>query len=142
MSVAALDGLERFDPVLTATVLESFFKPPAPPGACGHDAFGHVPDTALPQEPAWHALVALGRRDCEPQGLRPLLDGAWVAGMTSDVGVLITPRELRPGETVDFAVDYDALVRAVTSPYVYQRFVTPAAGGLPPAARIDPQEAP
>ncbi len=142
VSGAPLDGLERFDPVLTATVLESFFKPPAPPGAGGLDAFGHVPDTALPQEPAWHALVALGRRDCEPHGLRPLLDGAWVAGMTSDVGVLITPRELRPGETVDFAVDYDALVRAVTSPYVYQRFVTPAAGGLPPAARIDPQEAP
>ncbi len=45
VSGATLDGLERFDPVLTATVLESFFKPPAPPGAAGLDAFGHVPDT-------------------------------------------------------------------------------------------------
>jgi len=131
VSGAALEGLERFDPVLTATVLESFFKPPAPPGAAGRDAFGHVPDTALPQEPAWHALVAVGRRDCEPQGLRPLLDGAWIAGMTSDVGVLITPHELRPGDTVDFAVDYDALVRAVTSPYVTQRYATRAAAGEP-----------
>jgi hypothetical protein len=62
--------------------------------------------------------------------------------MTSDVGVLVTPRELRPGETVDFAVDYDALVRAVTSPYVSRRFVTRAAGGAPPAARADLEEAP
>jgi predicted amino acid racemase len=141
VSGAALEGLERCDPVLTATVLESFFKPPPPPGAAGLDAFGHVPDTALPREPAWHALLALGRRDCEPQGLRPLLDGAYIAGMTSDVGVLITPRELRPGETVEFAIDYDALVRAVTSPFVSQRFVRRAGGG-PPAARTDPKEAP
>ncbi len=33
--------------------------------------------------------------------------------MTSDVCVLISPHELRPGETVEFATDYDALVRAV-----------------------------
>ena len=142
VSGAAIEGLERFDPVLSATVLESFFKPPAPPGAGGFDAFGHVPDTALPQEPAWHTLVALGRRDCEPAGLRPLLDGAWIAGMTSDVGVLITPRELRPGETVEFAVDYDALVRAVTSPYVSQRLASAGGGGTPPPARPDPKEAP
>jgi predicted amino acid racemase len=142
VSDAAIEGLERFDPVLSATVLESFFKPPAAPGAGGFDAFGHVPDTALPQEPAWHTLVALGRRDCEPAGLRPLLDGAWIAGMTSDVGVLITPRELRPGETVEFAVDYDALVRAVTSPYVSQRLASAGGGGTPPPARPDPKEAP
>jgi predicted amino acid racemase len=142
VSAAPLEGLERVDPVLSATVLESFFKPPAPPGAAGLDAFGHVPDTALPDEPAWHALVALGRRDCEPQGLRPLLSGAYIAGMTSDVGVLITPRELRTGETVEFALDYDALVRAVTSPFVAQRFVTRSPGGPPPSERTDPPEVP
>jgi predicted amino acid racemase len=151
VSAAPLEGLERVDPILSATVLESFFKPAAPPGAAGLDAFGHVPDTSLPDEPAWHTLVALGRRDCEPQGLRPLLAGAYIAGMTSDVGVLITPRELHPGEAVEFALDYDALVRAVTSPFVARRFVSrtvngapsidgaPSPGGTPPAARTDPQ---
>ncbi|HMK92919.1 MAG TPA: alanine racemase [Thermoleophilia bacterium] len=124
VSGAPVPGLDRFDPVLSAVVLEAFFKPPAPAGAGGRDAFGHVPETTLPDEPAWHALVAVGRRDCEFGGLRPLLDGAYLAGMTSDVCVLITPRELRPGEVVDFALDYDALVRAVTSPFVTRRFVT------------------
>jgi predicted amino acid racemase len=124
-----LAGLERFDPVLTATVLESSRKPPAPAGPAGRDAFGHTPDTALPAGDAWYTLIALGRRDCEPGGLRPLLEGAWFAGMTSDVGVLITPGELCPGSTVAFAVDYDALVRAVTSPFVAHRFV-----GRPPAS--------
>jgi len=46
-----------------------------------------------------------------------------VAGVKSDVAVLIVPEPLVPGDTVDFAVDYDALVRAVTSPSVIKRFV-------------------
>jgi hypothetical protein len=40
------------------------------------------------------------------------------------VSVLITERPLRPGDTVAFAVDYDALVRAMTSPFVAKEFIT------------------
>jgi ornithine racemase len=123
VSAAPLAGLERFDPVLTATVLECFEKPPAPAGPAGRDAFGHEPDVDLPAGPAWFALIALGHRDAELHGLRPLLPGARLAGMTSDVSVLIARDRLAPGSTVDFAVDYDALVRAVTSPFVEKRFV-------------------
>lgn len=115
---APLEGLERHDPVLTAAVLECSRKPPAPPCATGCDAFGNVPDADLPDDDAWYALVALGRRDCEPAGLHPLFEGAYVAGMTSDVGVVIVPEPVAPGSELSFAVDYDALVRAVTSPFV------------------------
>ncbi len=118
-----LAGLERTDPVLSAVVLECSRKPPAPSGPVGRDAFGHVPAARLPEADAWYALIALGRRDAEPDGLRPLLPGAWLAGMTSDVGVLITPRRLEAGDIVGFAVHYDALVRAITSPYVVKEFV-------------------
>jgi predicted amino acid racemase len=104
--------------VLTAAVIECYHKPPAPEGPGGLDAFGHVPEVRLPAEDAWYALLAIGRRDIEPDGLRPLLGGAYLAGATSDVSVLITPEPLRPGDEVAFAVDYDALVRAVTSPFV------------------------
>lgn len=124
VSGAGLAGLERTDPVLTAVVLECYRKPPAPQGPGGLDAFGHVPEVDLPDEDAWYALLAVGRRDMEPQGLRPLLPGARLAGATSDVSVLITPEPLRPGDTVSFAVDYDALVRAVTSPFVTTQLVS------------------
>ena len=123
VSGVGIAGLERTDPVLTATVLECYRKPPAPRGPGGRDAFGHVPEADLPDHDAWHALLALGRRDMEPQGLRPLLPGAYLAGATSDVSVLITPEPLRPGDEVRFAVDYDALVRAVTSPFVIKEYV-------------------
>ena len=75
-----------------------------------------------PSEDAHYALLYLGRRDCEPGGLRPLLEGAYLAGATSDVSVLITPEPLAPGDLVSFAVDYDALVRAVTSPFVAKEY--------------------
>jgi predicted amino acid racemase len=123
VSMMPLPGLERCDPILTAVVLECYDKPPAPDGASGRDAFGHVPENTLPDTHATYALLNLGRRDCEPRGLRPLLPGAYLAGATSDVSVLVAPRRLRPGETVSFAVDYDALVRAVTSPFVAKVFV-------------------
>jgi predicted amino acid racemase len=118
VSGCGIAGLRRTDPVLTAAVLECYRKPPAPEGPGGLDAFGHVPDAKLPGEDAWYAMLAVGRRDVEPGGLRPLLPGSWLAGATSDVSVLITPEPLCPGDEVRFAVDYDALVRAVTSPFV------------------------
>jgi ornithine racemase len=122
VSGRGITGLGRTDPVLTAAVLECYRKPPAPERPGGLDAFGHVPEVHLPDEDAWYTMVALGRRDMEPGGLRPLLPGAYLAGATSDVSVLITPEPLRPGDEVRFAVDYDALVRAVTSPYVRVRY--------------------
>ncbi len=118
VSGCAITGLSRTDPVLTASVLECFRKPPAPEGPGGLDAFGHVPDVSLPDDDAWYSMVALGRRDMEPGGLRPLIPGAWLAGATSDVCILITPEPLHPRDEVRFTVDYEALVRAVTSPYV------------------------
>ena len=109
-----------------------------------------MPDADLPEADAWYALLNLGRRDCEPGGLRPMEAGARLAGATSDVAVLIVEQPLAPGDTVDFAVDYDALVRAVTSPFVVKRFVGAAAGGAagdaspaaPPAAAPPDQEGP
>ena len=128
VSGRGITGLRRTDPVLTAEVLECYRKPPAPEGPGGLDAFGHVPDVDLPDEDAWYAMVSLGRRDMEPGGLRPLLPGAHLAGATSDVCILITPEPLRAGDDVQFAVDYDALVRAVTSPFVTVDFVRGATG--------------
>jgi predicted amino acid racemase len=127
VSMAPIDGMIRTDPVLSATVLECGRKPPVTLGE-GRDAFGHVPEVDLPTSVAYYSLLDIGRRDCEPRGMRPLMSGAHFAGATSDVGVLVSDAPLQPGELVSFAVDYDALVRAVTSPFVHREFVH---GGSP-----------
>jgi ornithine racemase len=124
---APLPGITRTEPVLTAVVLESGPKPPPPAGPRGLDAFGHEPDVELPAGEAVYTLIALGRRDAAPEALRPLDPGVRVAGMTSDVAVLVTDRVYAPGETVSFGLDYEGLVLAVTSPFVSKRYVRPAA---------------
>jgi ornithine racemase len=119
-----LPGLERTNPVLSAPVLESYRKPPAPPGPRGGDAFGHEPDTDLPDQDAVYTMIAIGRRDSAPSCLAPLDEGVRVGGMTSDVTILITERQYSPGDTLRFALDYEGLVRAMTSPFVARRFVS------------------
>jgi len=123
VSSVRLTGLDATPPVIEAAVLESGRKPPPPDGPCGGDCFGHEPETDLPDGDAVCTLIALGRRDSAPSCLTPLDEGVRVAGMTSDVAVLITERVYEPGETVRFALDYEGLVRAVTSPFVERRFV-------------------
>lgn len=120
---APLEGVTRVEPVLAARVLESGVKPPPPPGPRGLDAFGREPKVALPGDEAVYTLIALGRRDASPEALRPLDAGVRVVGMTSDVAVLITDRLFAPGDVIEFALDYEGLVRAVTSPFVVRRFV-------------------
>jgi predicted amino acid racemase len=121
VSMAPIDGMIRTDPVLSAVVLECHRKPPVVPGE-RRDAFGHVPEVDLPTGVAYYALLDLGRRDCDPLGLRPLMPDAHIVGATSDMSVLVTEEPLNPGDTVSFAVEYDALVRAMTSPFVTREF--------------------
>ena len=119
-------------PCSRAAVLECVRKPPAPPGAGGLDAFGHVPDVDLPDEDAWYALVALGRRDCEPRRSAARCSRAPTSPAPRATSACSSRREpLAPATSCAFAVDYDALVRAVTSPFVALECTH---GGRPAAA--------
>jgi len=122
-AVTPIPGLLRADPVLSAEVIESRVKPGPPLGAIGPDAFGHAPETVLPREATRYVVLAMGRRDAEPRSLRPFLRDTTVAGMSSDHTVLLTSAPLRSGDIVEFALDYEGLVRAVTSPFVRKVFV-------------------
>ena len=123
VGAAPLRELQLAAPTLTAVVLESYVKPPVSVSQRGRDAFGREPSPRLPDRRAVHTLLALGRRDTAPECLSPLLPHAYVAGMSSDHTVLITQETLHPGDTVTFALDYEGLVRAVTSPFVDKQFV-------------------
>jgi predicted amino acid racemase len=122
-AVSPPPGLMRADPVLTASVIECRRKPAPPAGTLGVDSFGLTPETRFPRESTYHALLALGRRESEPRCLHPFLHGSYVAGMSSDHTVLISDTPLRAGDTVDFALDYEGLVRAHTSPFVQKVYI-------------------
>ena len=63
-------------------------------------------------------IVALGRQDADPDGLTPP-PGMAILGASSD-HLLLDPGSTRVavGTEVAFQLDYSALLRAMTSPFV------------------------
>lgn len=127
-----LDGLRTDAFTVVGAVIESREKPVASWGATALSAFGAIPvvggEVALASAPRDRAtriqtLVSLGRQDVDPDGLTPPV-GVTVLAASSDHLVLETPAPLPAGTELRFGVDYSALLRAMTSPFVSERLVT------------------
>ncbi len=113
----AIGGLHTDAFRLVAEVIESQDKPARPWGTVGRSAFG-VASARTGTGTVRQALLALGRQDVDPDGLGPPA-GMRVLGASSDHVVLDTGSEhLAVGAEVSFGLDYGALMRAMTSPFV------------------------
>ncbi len=113
----AIDGLYTDAFTLVAEVIECKRKPTKPWGELGQAAFGPVKartDCGLISQ----AILALGRQDIDPDGLEAP-DGMEILGASSDHLVLDTgPTSPAIGSEVMFLLNYSALLRAMTSPFV------------------------
>lgn len=140
-----LAGLRTDAVELVAEVIESAVKPMRPWGEQAQNAFGEFVSQQTPHlradagrdgprdEPVrsggrhlqlgHRMIVALGRQDVDPDGLRAPA-GHQVLGMSSDHLVLSTDAAPRAvGSEIRFGLDYGALLRAMTSPFVQQVFL-------------------
>ncbi len=112
-----IDGLHTDAITLIAEVIESKVKPSQPWGKTAQTAFGEAPP-ATDRGDISQAILAIGRQDTDPCGLisPPEIE---ILGASSDH--LITDSgsvTLCVGEEVTFQLNYSALVRAMTSPFV------------------------
>jgi predicted amino acid racemase len=113
----AIDGLHTDAFTLTAEIVETKVKPSLPWGKIAENAFGETP-CVVDRGLVSRAIVAIGRQDIDPDGLTPPL-GIGIIGASSDHIVLDTGRhDLAVGDDVAFQVNYSALLRAMTSPFV------------------------
>ena len=114
---APIQGLFTDAFTLVAEVIESMQKPSMPWGTLGQSAFPH----ALPakgQGTRTQSILALGHQDTDPWGLTAPL-GLEILGASSDHLVVDSQRfPCTLGQKVTFQLNYSALVRAMTSPYV------------------------
>jgi predicted amino acid racemase len=121
-----IEGLRTTAFALRAEIIELKSKPAQPWGALGQTAFGDQPPrpgTGLIRQ----AILALGRQDVDPDGLVPE-PGVTILGASSDHLVLdVGDLPLSVGDEVSFALNYSALVRAMTSPHLAKVSVTAAA---------------
>ncbi|MGL5827049.1 MAG: alanine/ornithine racemase family PLP-dependent enzyme [Nocardioides sp.] len=118
-----LPGLHTDAFTLVASVIESLRKPSKPWGDQGRNTFGPVAE-AIDVGPINQTLLSIGRQDVDPDGLTPPA-GVDLLGASSDHLVLRTPDRLPPGAEIRFGMDYPALLRAMTSPYLAQDFSRP-----------------
>ena len=113
-----LNGLHRDAFTLVAEVIESKVKPSQPWGELAQTAFG--PSPSVPDRGSiCRTILAIGHQDTDPSGLEPPL-GVTILGASSDHLITETTECLTVGTEISFHLNYSALVRAMTSPYIAQ----------------------
>lgn len=111
-----IDGLHTDAITLVAEVIESKIKPSRPWGEIAQTAFGEKPPAA-DRGDILQMILAVGHQDTDPCGLHA--PGMEVLGHSSDHLVAESgSKRLSIGAEVRFQLNYSALVRAMTSPYV------------------------
>ncbi|MBL6954833.1 MAG: alanine/ornithine racemase family PLP-dependent enzyme [Alphaproteobacteria bacterium] len=112
-----IDGLHTDAITLIAEVIEAKVKPSQPWGEIAQAAFGETPPT-MDRGPISQTILAIGRQDTDPCGLYPP-PGMEILGASSDHLVLDSDRCPQPiGAEIAFQLNYSALLRAMTSPFV------------------------
>lgn len=119
-----VDGLYPDAITLVAEVIESRIKPDRPWGTLAQTAFGESPAVASRGD-LYRSILAIGHQDVDPLGLLPP-PGTRILGASGDHLIVQSECEhLVVGAEVRFGLNYSALVRAMTSPFITKQFVAP-----------------
>lgn len=126
-----IEGLRQDAFAIVAPVIESMCKPAEPWGARTQSRFPRPPTHAWGpaagaggvQGEVVQTIVALGTQDVDVDGLRPSTE-VRVLRASSDHLVLQTQERLAAGTELRFGLTYASLLRAMTSPFVYERQVS------------------
>ena len=112
-----IEGLRSGAFKLIAEIIEVKDKPSQPWGKLAQAAFGFATPVTN-QNTISQALLALGQQDTDPNGLTPP-PGIEILGASSDHLILNTgDNRLSIGDEIAFQINYSALIRAMTSPFV------------------------
>ena len=123
-----IDGMYTDAITLVAEVIESKVKPSQPWGEFGQTAFGEIP-AVQDRGSISQTIVALGHQDTDPGGLSPP-PGMDIIGASGDHVILGTGhRHVAVGDEIDFGLNYSALLRSMTSPFV-TKIVKGVKGGV------------
>jgi predicted amino acid racemase len=112
-----IEGLHTDAITLVAEVIESKLKPTKPWGNLAQSAFGTRP-AETDRGNVFQSILALGVQDVDPRGLVPPA-GIEILGGSSDHLITTSCNDgARVGAEITFQLDYSALLRAMTSPFV------------------------
>lgn len=113
-----IEGLHTDAITLVAEVIESKRKPSQPWGELGQTAFGQKAPPANDKGHIMQAILAIGEQDTDPGGLQAPA-GIDILGASSDHLIVDTGQcDQTVGSEIRFQLNYSAMVRAMTSPFV------------------------
>jgi predicted amino acid racemase len=113
-----IDGLHTDAITLTAEVIESKLKPSQPTGEIAQTAFGEPPAPVLNHGTVRQGILAVGIQDVDPSGLHAPGHTDILGASSDHLIVESTRNELFVGQEIEFQINYSALLRAMTSPFV------------------------
>jgi predicted amino acid racemase len=120
-----IEGLYTDAFTLVAEVIESKVKPSRPWGDVAQTAFGEAPAVA-DRGCISQVIFGLGRQDTDPGGLQAPA-GIEILGASSDHLLADAGKKHLPvGAELEFQLNYSALVRAMTSPFVTKTVKEPS----------------
>ncbi|WP_298982642.1 alanine/ornithine racemase family PLP-dependent enzyme [uncultured Roseibium sp.] len=135
LSRQPIEGLFTNAISLVAEVIEAKAKPLAPWGNIGQSAFGKSPVSER-EGNAFQTILALGRQDIDPDGLTGTPE-IKVLGASSDHLIVETgSRRLAVGSEITFKLNYSALLRAVTSPFITKTYSLPKNRRIPENSEV------
>lgn len=119
-----IEGLHTDAITLVAEVIESKAKPSQPWGELGQTAFGQRASSTTDKGRITQAILAIGEQDTDPGGLQAPA-GIKILGASSDHLIVDSDQCYQPvGSEIRFQLNYSAMVRATTSPFVEKVMVT------------------
>lgn len=108
---------------LTAEIIEIVEKPMIPAGDAGTNLTGETPlhDDKNKGKTSVRAIVDAGVLDIDPKHIQPISSGIEIIGASSDMMILDladNSNDYHVGDTIDFSMNYMAVLRAMNSEYV------------------------
>ncbi len=120
---AQMEGMYHDVFTLTAEIIEMQEKPNLPSGTAGTNLTGEKPDFGEVGEPgtSYRAILDIGLLDIDYRDIIPLIPTVEMLGASSDMLVIDLGENtgnLAVGDTIDFSMNYMAVLRAMNSDYV------------------------
>ncbi|MCK4699649.1 MAG: alanine/ornithine racemase family PLP-dependent enzyme [Bacteroidales bacterium] len=106
---------------LICEVIESKIKPSLPYGEICQNAFGDTPEFADIGN-INRTIIGIGEQDVDTKAITPRIN-AKVIGASSDHLILHSQNHIEVGSEIEFDINYSALLRLSTSPYVKKVFI-------------------
>lgn len=109
--------------LLEAQLVELYNKPSIPVGRIGFNAFSEVPEF-LDRGEIKKGLLAIGRQDINPESITPIDEDIVIMGASSDhLSIEVNNSKYKIGDTVKFSLNYEGILRTMTSDYIEKEYV-------------------